>query len=103
MNIQTRLGGPVIPYTPDEYKFYINICLENQFFNDVQTEHYIDCGCICNACNEKRVCLFNDIKNGGSKINLKISHENQKVKIRAKKHGFKDKIYNLSSVIGMRK
>jgi hypothetical protein len=106
-NIKSRMVGPVIPYTPDEYKFYINLCLENQFFNDVQTEHYIDCGCICKACSEKRVCLFNDVKNGG-KINRKITHETSNVKVKmiktkVKRNVYKNSIYNLSSVISMRK
>lgn len=107
MNIKTKIVSPVIPYTPDEYKFYINLCLENQFFNDVQTEHYIDCGCICNGCSEKRVCLFNDIKKGG-KIDRKISHDNNNVKVKmiktkVKRNVYKNSIYNLSSVINMRK
>lgn len=107
MNIKTKMVEPVIPYTPDEYKFYINLCLENQFFNDIQSEHYIDCGCICNVCSEKRVCLFKHIKNGG-KIDRKISHENnivnlKMIKTKFKKNVYKNSIYNLSSVINTRK
>ena len=60
-------------YTEDEYKFYVNLCMENQFYNDVQLEHYIDCGCLCSNCSTKRKELFNKLKTG-IRINEKIIH-----------------------------
>jgi hypothetical protein len=56
--------GPTIPYTPEEYKFYINLCLENQYINDIHVEHYIDNGCSCRLCSSKRGAMFLKAKRG---------------------------------------
>jgi hypothetical protein len=60
----TRRCKSVIPYTYDEYKFYINICLENQYINDIQIDHYIDSGCLCKICSSKRKEIFFKAKRG---------------------------------------
>jgi len=52
------------PYTFDEFKFYMQICLENQYINDVQIEHYIDNGCFCKYCSLKRQDIYFRAKNG---------------------------------------
>lgn len=52
------------PYTAAEYNFYMNLCLENQYINDIQLEHYIDNGCFCNYCKDKRRDIFFRAKNG---------------------------------------
>jgi hypothetical protein len=62
-----------IPYTKTEYNFYMNLCLENQYINDVQIEHYIDNGCFCKLCKEKRRTIFFKAK-AGEKITEKIIH-----------------------------
>ncbi len=62
------------PYTHDEYKFYVNLYLENQYINDIQTEHYIDNGCLCLCCNKIRKDIFNRAKNGETQFN-KIIHQ----------------------------
>jgi len=54
----------VIPYTQEEYDFYINLSLENKIYNSIQREHYIDNGCLCQACHEKRCEIFYKAKNG---------------------------------------
>lgn len=54
----------VTPYSLDQYNFYINLCMENQFYNNVQLEHYIDNGCFCNACSIKRSENYNKAYNG---------------------------------------
>ena len=56
--------GPITPYTPEEYKFYINLCLENQYINDIHAEHYIDNGCFCKLCSSKLSSLFLKAKHG---------------------------------------
>jgi hypothetical protein len=61
---QGRVGDHYTPYTPDEYKFYMKLCLENQYINDIQTEHYADGGCRCTLCSSKRRELFIRVKNG---------------------------------------
>ena len=60
-------------YTETEYKFYITLYLENQYINDIQSEHYIDNGCYCNLCMNKRKSIFIKAKNG-EKITEKITH-----------------------------
>jgi hypothetical protein len=52
------------PYTETEYKFYMNLCLENQYINDIQIDHYIDNGCFCKLCDEKRNNIFLKAKSG---------------------------------------
>lgn len=69
----------VTPYTQDEYKFYTNLYLENQCINDIQTEHYIDNGCLCLCCNKIRKDIFNRAKNGETRFD-KIIHQESVVK-----------------------
>jgi hypothetical protein len=61
------------PYTKVEYKFYINLCLENQFYNDLQLDHYIDNGCFCKGCSVKRRDIYFKALNG-EQITEKILH-----------------------------
>ena len=67
------MRGIFIPYTDVEYKFYINLYLENQYINDIQLDHYIDNGCYCKLCNKKRREIFFKAKKG-EKINEKLIH-----------------------------
>jgi hypothetical protein len=62
------------PYSSDEYKFYVNLYLENQYINDIQTEHYIDNGCLCVYCTKTRKHIFNCAKNGETQFE-KIIHQ----------------------------
>ena len=59
-----KTGEHFTPYTSEEYNFYINLCLENQYINDIQVEHYIDNGCFCNLCSSKRSAMFLKAKRG---------------------------------------
>ena len=61
-------------YTNDEYKFYVNLYLENQYINDIQTEHYIDNGCLCVYCSKMRKDIFYRAKNGETYFE-KIIHQ----------------------------
>jgi hypothetical protein len=61
------------PYTEIEYKFYINLCLENQYIYDIQLDHYIDNGCFCKYCTNKRKEIFFKAK-AGEKYFEKIIH-----------------------------
>jgi hypothetical protein len=72
-NIQ--ITEPIIPYKEDEYKFYVNLYLENQYINDIQIEHYIDNGCFCKLCNKKRRNIFLRAKGGETNFE-KIVHVN---------------------------
>ena len=68
-----KLSESCTPYTELEYKFYVNLYLENQYFNNIQMEHYIDNGCYCNLCCNKRNDIYTKAKNG-DKITAKILH-----------------------------
>jgi len=68
-----KLGGHVLSYTRDQYDFYVVLYLENQFYNDIQIDHYIDNGCFCNGCCEKRRhTYYKALK--GEQITEKIIH-----------------------------
>lgn len=60
-------------YTKEQYDFYINLCMENQYYIDFQLQHYFDNGCICKLCAKKRNEIYNKVKSG-QKINEKIIH-----------------------------
>lgn len=90
-----KLDNCFIPYTDDEYKFYINLCLENQYIQDVQFDHYIDNGCFCKYCNNKRKEIFVRFK-AGEKNFKKIIHNdiiNEITNKRVKDVSFKIKHY----------
>jgi hypothetical protein len=70
---QKNLCKDIIPYSYDEYKFYITICLENQVYDDIQLDHYLDCGCKCKCCSLKRQEIFFKAKRGET-ITEKIRH-----------------------------
>ena len=58
----------VVPYTPTEFAFYMNICLENQYINDIDAHHYIDNGCFCAGCVKQRKDIFWRAKAGETKF-----------------------------------
>ncbi len=64
----------VTSYTSDEYKFYVNLYLENQYINDIQNEHYIDNGCLCVYCSKMRNDIFYRAKNGKTHFEKIIHH-----------------------------
>jgi hypothetical protein len=41
-------------YSMDEYNFYLKVSTENQYASEVQEDHYIDNGCTCKNCCQKR-------------------------------------------------
>ena len=70
-----NLEEECVPYTSVEFDFYMNLCLENQYINDIQIDHYIDNGCFCDLCKNKRRDIFFRAKNC-EKIFQKIIHDN---------------------------
>lgn len=70
---QIKLAESCSPYTEAEYDFYVVLYLENQYINDIQTEHYIDNGCYCNLCKSKRREIYFKAKRG-ERITEKITH-----------------------------
>ena len=60
-----------IYYTPEQYKVYEDITLENCHIDKVLLHHYIDDGCICRACIIKRNRIKHNIltkQYGGERI-----------------------------------
>lgn len=61
-------------FSKKEFDFYKEICEENKYYNDFQNDHYMDVGCLCRPCSQKRRELFIKAKNG-EKISERIIHE----------------------------
>lgn len=70
-----KLCEPFIPYNESEFKFYMNLCLENQFINDIQIDHYIDNGCFCKLCTDKRRDIYFKYKKGERNFEKIIHNE----------------------------
>ena len=71
---KNRLDNSFTPYSSSEFTFYMQLCLENQYINDIQIEHYIDNGCFCNYCSLKRKDIFFRAKKGETNFE-KIIHK----------------------------
>jgi hypothetical protein len=70
----------IIEYTPEQYKLYEEITIENSYIDYVQQNHYIDEGCLCKACNIKRNILVSKIING-IQINDRVIHTEAKTEL----------------------
>ena len=81
---KNKLAAEFTPYTEIEYKFYINLCLENQYLNDIDLDHYIDNGCFCKYCTQKRKEIFFKAK-AGEKYFEKIIHRDVILKVQTEK------------------
>lgn len=82
---KNNLDISFIPFTKDEFNFYMQICLENQYINDIQTEHYIDNGCFCKYCSLKRKDIYFRAKNGET-IFEKIIHTDVICKVKEERN-----------------
>jgi len=71
------IGESHTPYTNDEYNLYNKITLENHHMSEIQTDHYMDCGCVCIACERKRKIVLEKVKRG-EQIKERIIHEETK-------------------------
>jgi hypothetical protein len=60
-------------FTPDEYAFYMDVALDNQYISEIQHDHYIDLGCLCMGCCRKRGMMLLKIKNG-EPVTERIDH-----------------------------
>ena len=74
-NLYSKTTNQFIPYTFNEFNFYMNLCLENQYINDIDIEHYIDNGCFCIHCSQKRKEIFFKAKAGEKKFEKIIHRE----------------------------
>jgi hypothetical protein len=85
-----RLCEEYVPYSQEEFEFYMRLCLENQYINDIHIEHYIDNGCFCNLCSKKRKNIYFSAKNGKKKFDKIIHHENVNKEIEKNKKNVKN-------------
>jgi hypothetical protein len=53
----------------------MNLCLENQYINDIHIDHYIDNGCFCKYCSDKRKEIYFRAKSGQKKFEKIIHRE----------------------------
>lgn len=72
------------PYTVYEYDLYNKITLENHHMSEIQTNHYMDCGCCCIACDRKRKFVLDKARRG-EKISVRIIHDETKTEFIAEK------------------
>jgi len=70
-------------YTLDEYNLYLEISKENAHTAPTQHLHYLDIGCICSNCSNKRKACFNKVKNGENH-NIEIVHDKINTELLAK-------------------
>lgn len=111
------------PYTPEQYVVYEQLTIENAHIDYIQTNHYMDEGCLCKACSIKRCITANKLNNGQT-VTDRIVHSQAKNELLAKrvqranhinaniarqlqtpqiKGGRKDFNREMSSVVGGRK
>jgi len=60
-------------FTKDEYDFYMDVALDNQYIGEFQKDHYIDLGCLCMGCCRKRGKMLLRLKNG-EQVDDRIDH-----------------------------
>jgi len=70
---ENRVKESIIVYNKSEYELYFKIIIENNTKNLIQKNHYIDLGCTCMVCNNKRNNILERVKKG-EKIIEKIEH-----------------------------
>lgn len=62
-------------FTSEQYSLYDELTMENVHLDYIQSNHYMDEGCICKACSLKRNSIKNKINNGETiTINDKVYH-----------------------------
>jgi len=77
-NHWTKKSAPnFCPFTASEYLLYNELIIENCHIDFIQLEHYMDSGCICQACGLKRAEIGSKIMRG-LPITEKVKHEDAK-------------------------
>lgn len=74
-NWSYRICNECSSFDENQYKFYMKICLENQYINDIEYDHYIDNGCFCKYCTEKRKDIYFKAKSGETSFEKIIHNE----------------------------
>jgi len=74
----TNKSGPhFTPFTAEQYVLYNELTIENSHIDFIQSEHYMDDGCICGACVLKR-CEISSKLMRGILIKEKVKHSDAK-------------------------
>jgi hypothetical protein len=92
-----------IPYTVDEYNLYNKITLENHHMSEIQRDHYMDCGCICVACERKRRTILEKIKRGENTKERIIHEETKQEYMIEKVNTIKNKVINKINMLNKAK
>lgn len=91
------------PYTNDEYNLYNKITLENHHMSEIQTDHYMDCGCVCVACERKRKIVLEKLKRE-EKTKERIIHGETKTEYMIERvNTIKNKVMNKISMLSKAK
>jgi len=91
------------PYTYDEYNLYNTITLDNHHMSEIQTDHYIDCGCVCVACERKRKIVLEKVKRGENTKERIIHEETKQQYITEKVNTIKNKVMNKINMLSKAK
>jgi len=77
----TNKSGPhFTPFTAEQFVLYNELTIENSHIDFIQSEHYMDDGCICNACVLKRCEISSKLMRGiVIKENVKHSEAKQEL------------------------
>ena len=71
----------IAPYTKIEYDFYLKLSIENIYYNNfIQSNHYMDNGCLCKFCFKKRRDVINQLRRGEKIDNERIVHNSDLIK-----------------------
>jgi hypothetical protein len=73
----TKTGPNVSPFTDSDYLLYNELTIENSHIDFIQSEHYMDDGCVCQACGLKRMEIGSKIMRG-LPITEKVKHSDAK-------------------------
>jgi hypothetical protein len=81
----------MLGYSASEYKIYEEITMENCHIDIIQSDHYLDEGCLCKACSLKRSEVASQIIRG-----LKVS--NRIVHIEAKSEFLQKQVTQVNNI-----
>lgn len=71
--------GEYLPFTYEQYSFYLRLSLENQRCAKIEYDHYLDNGCYCDACLIQRKSIYLKALKG-EKITERIEHNKNIIK-----------------------
>jgi len=60
---KNKLTEHYFGFSKSEFNFYMGITMENQFYDIKKSGHYLDDGCLCAICFEKRNSYLTNLKN----------------------------------------